>query len=116
MLFPAMENGVEIGQLLHPLVPSLVLPVYPEAQIVQTEALLPIVPVLAVLYPIPQAMHPDAGTSPSIEYVPRGHLVHTEESLPCVPELVVDLPVGQAEQPTAVAAEVELLYVPAGQA
>ena len=70
MLFPARENGVETGQTLHPLVPSFVLPVYPEAQIIQTEASLPIVPVLVVLYPIPQAMHPDEGTSPSIEYVP----------------------------------------------
>ena len=72
------------------------------------------VPVPAVLYPVPQDMQPDAGTAPLLEYVPWGHLLHTEESLPCVPELAVDLPVGQALQPPAVTAVVELLYVPAG--
>jgi len=70
MLLPARENGVETEQTLHPLVPSLVVPVYPEAQIVQTEEAPPMVPVLGVLYPTPQAMHPDEGTLPSIEYAP----------------------------------------------
>ena len=70
MLFPAMEKGAETGQTLHPLLPSLVVPVYPEEQIVQTEEAPPMVPVPGVLYPTPQAMHPDEGTLPSIEYVP----------------------------------------------
>jgi hypothetical protein len=69
-LFPAMENGVDTGQILHPLLPSIEVPVYPEAHTVQADASLPMVLVLFVLYPIPQVMHPDVGTAPSLEYVP----------------------------------------------
>ena len=116
MLFPAMENGEDTGQILHPILPSIEVPVYPEAHTVQADALLPMVLVLFVLYPIPQAIHPDVGTSPSLEYLPCGHLLHTEASLPCVPESVVDLPVGHAEQPFVDEAELELLYVPGGHA
>ena len=69
-LFPTMENGEDTEQILHPLLPSIEVPVYPEVHTVQADALLPVVPVLLVLYPIPQAMHPDEGTAPSLEYVP----------------------------------------------
>ena len=109
-----MENGVEAGQETQPLVPPFDIPVYPEAQLVHTEKPVPMVPVPAVLYPVLQDMQPEVGTAPLLEYVPWGHLLHTKESLPCVPELAVDLPVGQALQPPAVAAVVELLYVPTG--
>ena len=114
-LFPAMENGVDTGQILHPLLPSIEVPVYPEVHTVQAEESLPMVLVLFVLYPIPQAMHPDVGTLPSLEYLPCGHILHTEASLPCVPESV-DLPVGQTEQPLVDEAELVLLYVPGGHA
>ena len=109
MLLPTTENGVDVGQGLQPFVPPIEVPIYPEAHTVHAAAPLPIVAVLFVLYPIPQAVHPDEGTAPSLEKVPCGHLPHTEASLPTVPEPAVDLPEGQIEHPTNDDAVVALL-------
>ena len=48
-LLPAVENGVATAQAVQPLEPPLDVPVYPAAHTVHADALLPVVPVPAVL-------------------------------------------------------------------
>ena len=58
---------MEEGHKLHPLVPPDEAPVYPAAQTVQAEGPTPTVPLLGVLKPGIQVVHPEDSTSPLLE-------------------------------------------------